>query len=531
MWERKSKRKRIEILVVVIVIILAELILAILNVYQRISLKRTIFAGILLLASLSVFHIIWIKHIGNCTLLNKSGDRKFRWIFVGYMYLQCILGICWACTNVFFVPEFGDTSYYLVMSETLQRSSIRYILYPLLIRVCKLFEMVTRVDYQFFLYMLQFFVAFCSNWYLVKTVKRGVTHECKESDIWIYALFLTFLPQVMEFHFSVLTDSLACSALVVVTAIGVLWLYEGKLTRIELIIGMTAVATSIMLRYERKMLCTVFFLCIALVIVKFRENRKNILKYLAVLCVLPILLTSIINYNTSVLASDSGVHAQSVSLRLLAKFGIGNMEINYDNFPEEVRQYLSLETAEDLDAGNLKPGQVLLLLEDEIGVAKTNEFVYEITYIVLKNSFGKEMLEIVKDWLLYANPLIFGVIELNGVHVGGIDWNYGRMVMNTPAISKVYYNFSMYLGVMLLLGITVYLLWNERNILRGKFRIWGGIGIVGFLLVSLFGIVNSSRPNDRYVLIIYIFWYLLLLFEAEEVQTMKRDDRVQQCIA
>lgn len=519
MKECDLARKKIA---VVIISILIESVWTIVNVYQSVSLKKTICAGIMVVLALQIFHVIWIKYIGNYNELNKSKNRKLAGLFVGYMYLQCVMGICWACANVFFVPEFGDTAYYLEMSETLQRSSIRSVFYPLLIHICKTIETLTKIDYQFFLYLLQIAVAYGSNLYLIKAVKKCNGNEYKKSEVWIYSLFLTSIPQVMGFHFSVLTDSLACSALVVVTAIGVIWLSKGVLTGKEQVIGMLAVGIGIMLRYERKMLCTVFFIVIALFTISWKKRKQNlqIVKYLVVLCMIPILVTGVINHNTSVRESDVTTHEQSISLRLLAKFGMGNMEDNYDDFPEELKKCISLEVAINLDARTVKPGEVLGMLEDEVGVEKTNEFVNEITYTILKNSSGKWILMIIKDCLLYANPLLFGIIELNGVHVGGIDWNYGRMIMNTPVMSMVYYNFSLYVTTLFLLAFTIYLLWNEKNILKGKFKIWGSMPIMGFLLVSLWGIVNNSLPNDRYVLIIYIFWQLLMLIEAKEVERM-----------
>lgn len=237
---------------------------------------------------------------------------------------------------------------------------------------------------------------------------------------------------------------------------------------------------------------------------------------LLTVCVVPIIITLMINSFTVV---PTERHDETASILLIAKFGRGELENNYSYFSTRVQDCVSLEMAQKYDSGDITSSDFLYELEDKIGVKETNDVVMEISLTVLRHNFGRQVLKIVKDCLIYANPHLFGIIELNGVHVGGLDWNYSRFVMNSPIISKIYYNYSLYVSFFLIFILSVHLSWNERNIFKRNPLIWTVIGILSFLLVGLWGVVNNSKPNDRYVLILYVFWELILIFEIEELKS------------
>lgn len=442
--------------------------------------------------------------------------KKLEVAFKSYMYIQIVLGIVWVIINLKYIPEFGDTGEYVMRSQTLTGTEIRTVFYPLVIRICSEIGNVLNIEYQIIIYIIQLTMAFFSIKFFLKVIGECTQNSnTKWNDI-TYTIFFLTIPQVMGFHLSILTDSLAFSALLLVVAYGIRWMDKHALQWKDIIICTLAVTLNMLLRYERMVLCCGFFLLLLCGggVFKAKSNIKSIIKLLIAVCIVPIIITFIINSFTVI---PTERHEETASILLIAKFGRGELEDNYSNFSPKIQDCVTLEMAQKYDAGEMTSSDFLYELEDKIGVSETNAIVMEISLTILKHNFGEQVLKIVKDCLIYANPHLFGVIELNGVHVGGLDWNYSRFIMNSPLVSKIYYNYSLYFSFFLLLIVSVYFSWNEKNIFKRNLSIWSVLGIMSFLLVGLWGVVNNSKPNDRYVLILYVFWELVLMFELEEI--------------
>ncbi len=466
-----------------------------------------------------LYNYIFITKIKDTRLYKNHGKAKY--IFITFIYIQCTLGILWTCNNFGCITQFGDTNAYVYQSNPLRKTSIRTVLYPLLIRISMEIEKLTNISYCTVIYTIQSLCSILCIYYFLNVLKENLNDRWNKNDVIIYTLFLHFIPQINEFNLSVLSDSLAYSMLLLVVANGIKWVCEGNLNKKDLVILILAIFLGNMLRYERKILHIVFLIVIFIILSKYKEISKKNVFILACLLVIPLLFVKVTDICSKSVENDNR-HEQTATMVVLPKVARGYMEECYEYLSDDAKCVISLELAGAYDRGEISTSDFIIYIEQSVGQDTANKMIYSISWEVFKNTYRKQTANVLKDCFLYANPLMFGVLELNLVHVGGLDWNYSRFIMNTPTLSKLYYNFTLYFGLMLLIVVIAYLIWKEKNILKDKIRVVIAPFVMAFLLTGLWGVVNNSKPNDRYVLYIYFVWFVIFIVGFEESLSIKK---------
>ncbi len=468
---------------------------------------------------INIVSIISVLLIGGLykktAILQLDRNRSFSYnirlvLFWIYVIVQSYIGGGYIYNNIFFAPGFGDTREYLQMSYGFEKNNYRSMLYPLIIKLCR---MINGPDYYTLsLYILQMVVAAIAIAYLVNTVLKHSNSGYNWADTCIVTIGVFFIPQVMGFNMAVLTDSFACSSLIVMTACGTDVFCNREMNVSNMITICISFSLGILLRYERMVFGIVFLLGVASIVYCIKREKK-IFYQMAIIILVGIVLAKAFNALTPTSKTDTR-HEMSSELVIFSRIVPGHGEKHYDEYSVLSQRIFTEETLGGIDEGSVYIPSLLYELEDEYGKEEVSTAIYDMCGVVIRNEWLSIFFNTLGKCFLYAFPHLFAIIELHIAHVGGVDWNYSRFIMYTPTISSFYYRFGVYIPII----VSIFCLFRQKNFFmnvensKKKLVIWVVAILVWILSIGLWGVVNPSSANDRYVLVFYIYGGLWMLF-------------------
>jgi hypothetical protein len=467
--------------------------------------------------------VILYKKTAKLQLNSNSFSKNIRLaLFWIYIILQSYIGGAYIVQNIFCEPSFGDTSEYIAMSYEGEKNAYRSMLYPLIIKLCR--KVIGADHYMLSLYVFQMAVAVISIAYLVVIILKHSNSGYNWADVCAITMGVFFIPQVMGFNMAVLTDSFACSMLIIMTACGTDVFCNRKMNVKNMIVLCVSFSLGILLRYERMVFGIAFFLGLA-VGVYWMKREKKIFYQIAVVIFVGIVLSQGFNALTPNSEMDSR-HEMSTELILLPRIVPGYGEKYYDKYSEATRKIFNKEMLKGIDDEAVYIPSLLYELEDYYSKEKVSAAIYDMCRTIFANEWMSIFIDTLAKCFLYAFPRLFAIIEFHIAHVGGLDWNYSRFIMHTPTLSDFYYRFGVYIpliGTICCVFRQIYLFIKCRK-QQKKLAVWGIVVLVWVLSIGIWGVVNPSRANDRYVLVFYIFgelWMLLKWTNNENLQVEK----------
>ncbi|GEA89955.1 hypothetical protein [Cellulomonas cellasea] len=191
-------------------------------------------------------------------------------VLAAVLAVQVALGVVWWVAELPGVPEYGDTIEYVSQSTTWAVDGYRTIAYPALVRAATEVGAVLRVPWNALLYVAQLAVAAAAAAYLVRTLRPGLDRR------WVAALVavLVTLPLPLHYSASVLTDSLAASALVLLVAALARVAGRADLSWRPVAVAVLGTSVSVMLRPER-LYVVLALLGVTVVLVALRVRRGS----------------------------------------------------------------------------------------------------------------------------------------------------------------------------------------------------------------------------------------------------------------
>lgn len=430
------------------------------------------------------------------------------------MLAQIAFSFIWMAENINAVPCFGDSTEYINLSESMSLDEYRPVLYPLLLRGLR---QAFGEGFHIPLYLLQTILSVFSLSAAAYALDRVGRNRKKQGRawknvlMWVYTgLYLNAIPMITFMNFTVLTDSLANSLLVLFLAMAVLVIYE-KPTVPRGVCMALAMAGQSLLRADRFYSGLLLLACLLIVgLIRNRQGRKALLIGFAGILVINMAIVLPVRAVTQVKGRNGRVET-NLSFVLLDRVVWPNMAANYEYFPEEIKANISLEEAQSFDSHNnkvmyeLAPG-----LEAKVGKEKAAEYYRTMAGIVWEHQSGKVIRDIADDTLsLAAAPLThyLAVHEMRG-HTN-IPWNIHCLSTVTPERTKQYDDAGL---LILLVCLMIWLLILIPDlILNGRSRQhpMGVFLIAGAIICLWFSLGDGAPPNDRYALIIYTFYGLL----------------------
>lgn len=455
--------------------------------------------------------------------MNSEKEKYIkRVIFVSALVLmgiQILIGIIWMMKNIKTIPIFGDSTEYLNLSETLLLDEYRPVLYPLILRWVQRWGTITSRAYQVWLYLLQTAISFAAVFYGVTVLdrmifrKRNFAKRRRFFQIFL-SLYLITIPMMMFMNLSILTDSLATSMLVLFLSNMILMFAEERLSVGNYILMGIALFVECLLRADRLYSCLLLAVVVFLVkLVKESKERKRVLAAMISICLVVPGITKGIDKMTQTPGINGRIET-NLDFILLDRIVWPNMAANYDSFPQEIREVVTLEDAQTFDKHNNNVMyQMAPLVEEKAGKEKAGQMYRKMAAIVFKNQPLKVLGDIGEDILAMTMTPFSSLLNAKGLCDKGDSWNVHCMSTADEPLTVTYNSYYQYTFLILFAFGVLLTMWagvrkenrNVGKLLRGMLPFWG----MGVVFTLWFCIGDGAPPNDRYALIIYTNWSIL----------------------
>lgn len=458
---------------------------------------------------------------------NNIRPKKILISFIIIVLAACIMfqiafGIIWMIRNLNCVLAFGDTIEYLALSQTLKPDEYRPILYPLILRGLTELESLTSIPINHSLYIIQTSVSLASLLFFftilfkVFELKR-ILHlkPCvRRILITIFSFYVLTTPPIVEFNFSILTDSLATSFLLMMLTliISCAYLRHDRWYHFALIFLCSLVQA--LLRPERFYFCivTLIFLAFWILRVKKRNGEFNkskkmwysISSFIAILLLLAVSVPTINAYTQT--PGIQGRPKTSLTARLTERIVWGHFAECYNDFSEEVKSIFTYEQAQEIDQDNNKFGLMLTPMIQSRAEDRVDSIYLQMATAVLQKIPDKVVLSILEDCITFFVVPWHLVAGLNDLSQSATIWNYTRMAEAHPLYTSYYFRFAIYTQFFLFGLVFLHNLHLRDGLLRKSMPFTVPLVIASIFITLGFGVGAGAPPNYRYVLLTYVMW-------------------------
>ena len=455
--------------------------------------------------------------------------RKLLIMILGLlMAVQIALDFAWMAVNLANIPIFGDSTEYYQLSQTLQVDEYRPLLYPVLIRIADRVASHLPLEYQTLVYVGQTLLCILSAFFLTEQVghflfppKSQKKSRAFHLIMFFTGLYITCIPMITFMNFSVLTDSIAASMLMLTIGSLIRILGSPDENKKYFLLITLSMLVEYTIRADRLYTCTLF-LIIAFGgwLIKKRHEplfRKYLLLTLATVLVSTGAATAI-NKSTQ----QPGLYGRipiTFGFVLLDRVVWPNMTQNYDNFSDEIKALVSKKDAKKFDKHNNNVMyQMAPLLREKAGNEKAEEIYKEMASVVFHNQPGKVILDILEDITCVIFTPVSAFLSSYGLVQTADDWNLHCVSQSNPELSTFYYNYYLHTFIILFVLSCLILLFRFIRKAGAKRSTKNSISHLlapGFLLCIIialwFSIGDGAPLNDRYALLHYIIWTLWVL--------------------
>lgn len=478
------------------------------------------------------------------TKKGKLFAKMILTVAVILMSVQILTGMIWMFKNITAIPAFGDSGEYLNLSQTLELDEYRPVMYPLILRfVCSATPLL-GIPYQTCMYILQTLVCFVSLYYGLSVIdhvlsgdpvfsgnrlrqgavvsqelnslsarNRG-THRCVRTFL---ALYLMTIPMITFMNFCILTDSLAVSMLVVFLSSLIIMCSREQVSPGNYVLMALSLIVESLLRADRLYSCLLLAVIAFLVkILRMREEKRERRRAIAAMLCVCLSVVAIVR-GVSAVTQTPGLNGRvrtNLEFVLLDRIVWPNMTANYESFPQDIRDVITLEDAKTFDKHNNNVMYYLApMLEEKCGQEKARTMYCTMARIVFENQTKKVLFDIGEDIAAMFFTPLSSLLNTKRLCSKGDSWNVHCMSSVTPNLTRRYNAWYQYtfliLAVMGMVCAVFSVFDRKRKGLQRLFRTLLPYFGMSVILTLWFSLGDGAPPNDRYALIIYLFWSLM----------------------
>lgn len=451
-------------------------------------------------------------------------------LLLAAMTVQIVLGFAWMAVNLTNMPLFGDSTEYYELSQTLQVDEYRPLLYPLIIRIANKIANHMSIPYQTLVYSGQTLLCILSVFFLAEqlggiifSVQKRKNQKQFHLAVFFFSLYVTCIPMITFMNFSILTDSIATSMLLLMIGALIRIFHVSDTDWKSYLLIAVSMLVEYIIRADRLYTCTLF-LVISFGIWLFKRRKKK----LFLRCLVLSLVTVLVSTGAATMFNKATQHpglygriSTTFGFVLLDRVVWPNMEQNYDDFSDEIKGLISKEDAREFDKHNNNVMyQMAPLLREKAGVARAEELYKEMAAVVFKNQPGKVIFDILEDITCVIFTPVSAFLSIYGVVKTADSWNLHCVSQSSETLSKIFYRY--YLDTFMILFLAGWLILIIQRVKRAQEgrrnkheKTISQLLAPGFLLCVIialwFSIGDGAPPNDRYALLHYVIWTFWVL--------------------
>lgn len=450
--------------------------------------------------------------------LHSVGRWLYRLCIVGLL-VECAIGVVWAALNFTDVPQYGDTTEYLRLAQTLKIDEYRGVLYPLI-----LWALSVPSRGPLGLYALQLIVSAVALWYFTGSLfdAAGLRNEKDRLALAIPTLAAFFAPLSIHLSLSVMADSLAASLLLLTVGAFVTLMSAQKIRDTAVAGFIFAVATFLVTSIRAEMRLSIVGLVVLGVFRWFLSQQRlrgRIVSAGVMLAASSLGLIASIGVHT-LLANDHQTRPPyKIATFMSTSIVWGRLARIHDRLPEELRSVVSSEEMRQADEDSNRLAYYLLpLLRERLGSWDAAEAaLWTMARQALRDEWPAILKENARELVAYSVPFVYWHADLLGRKGGGrwSEWVYTRMANGRGNLTKAYTNWFIVLVVAVLLAIAVNAYRFRPHVSRDV--VWvAAILVYVVVLRSVMFTLAGPEFNVRYALPQYeigiaVLWIMLIL--------------------
>lgn len=452
--------------------------------------------------------------------MKKTIGKILFCLFSIYMLCQIILGIIWMAQNIHTIPQFGDTAEYISLSQSLVVDEYRAILYPILLRIAIHLQNVWGIEYQIFMYFGQTILCFLCIFYACNYIRKELFDDGFEHkrgllvDLFI-SLYLMTVPMITFHNFTILTDSIALSALIVVV-IQLIRISKEKIKVSNYIIFFISYMIEIMIRADRVYSVGIFVIAFCIVQLIRKQNfKKNVI--LVGVYLITVLLNFGINYKTQQKGAYGRIET-NLEFVLLDRVVWPHMVENYEFFDDDVKSVVTIDDAVNFDNHNNNVMYIFAPnIESRVGKEQAEKIYMSMVKTVFRHMPLRIAGDITRDFGIYYFSPFISQAAVNRTHIktnmGWIKYNYELSAPKLTDTYLKYYNIGY--GLICLPILIILCLFTIKNDYMKKLITIMLPHFLMLLIICLwFSLGDGAEPVLRYVLYGYLIWTMLGVYVA-----------------
>lgn len=430
--------------------------------------------------------------------LTRSQNR----LTIMLVALIVIAGL-WSIVHFSTVPQYGDTVEYYNLAQSLAVDSWRTLAYPALLRL---------VDQPYLIYILQISVTFIASLYFFVALSTLICPvKLPGKSLLFLAICLTAMPIITHFNFSILTDSLANSLLIISLSAIARIVFINEVEYPTTFIAIISVATSIFIRQERViMYFALLFIYVALLLL-WKQRGKKVL--LLIILLIITLISGEINKSASV---ENPLRPKlNITASLFERISRTSLAENLHLMPPEIQKRVPIDFALEWAADAGYTLAVWQALDDEDGKVAMKEGIIT----TLRCCSSVVFFEIFGDFIEYILAPASYTRETIWEGVDPTRWTNTRFTMYhfTLSVIFIYYSFLVLIALFWVSFRNIYLVLSAKKV----FWYW----VINVLLISgMFSMRSSIDFHIRYALPIYYIEIGIAMYIALVVISSKKSN-------
>ena len=424
------------------------------------------------------------------------------------MLLQISMGIYWMTCNILFVPKIRETKEYLEAAKGFLLDEYMGILYPLFLRCLLSIEKVIGLPYWILVYLIQLLLSSAVLWLFLRKLIQD-----RKKRLFVL-LYLMTIPMLLQYHMSVLPNSLLFSISILLILTGIKIGKKNQVKGREILVLCVLWVAAALLHPDYLLIHGAWILIYLLFFFIKGYKKKEIkckLTLKIILCFIGSLVFIMFVNGLTQTPGSHGKMQRSMESILFERLVGQNFANTYTFWSSEVKNTISLEEAVQIakrsDNLRYEAGPVL---EAALGKEQANREYLDMAFQCFGVRTKETTYRMLDDFMDYLfSP--FSLLSRDGNRISAAGWNYALLREHNPRLVKWYFGGS--LNVMIFGCILTLLAFCEKLFKKQKIKpIYGWILL--FMLIEAFWFTISSSNANNYgnVLFIIFFYYVLGLY-------------------
>ena len=440
------------------------------------------------------------------------------------MAFQIFIAIIFIIRNINIVPQYGDTSEFISLAQTMNLDAYRPFVFPVFLRVCMKVAEKLSLNYVGIVYIIQNIVSLLASFAITKVLMYVLDRKQERREYILDSMFLWSVPFNIHFNMSILADSLAISFTILFIASILIYCKKPKI-RYAICTALTMFIVS-NIRSEKVYFCVLTLLAVGVteMIIKIIQRRKlkdnkktnnEFKKTVIGLLTVIIITTPLCIVVKNIFQTETeGREQPSISSMIYERVVADNLPEYYNQIPEDIRKDISKEEAEQSAAhpNNYKTPYTKLKNMD----GNTNR-VNQLIKTIFKLDYSNLIIEICNDYAKNIFPTIYHLFDNEQLT---IDWTITRMQGDSKLYTNIYllYYFMMY--VIMNTIILVKLLYRKYEFSIKYIKNLSPFIFYMLTSASFFALLSSQNFHVRYAMPVYIIEIAITiaLLKSKEVK-------------